>query len=345
MRKTTTKFNKRGLIAGVVVAGIAIVGAITGAAVNINLNNGKATITYSTETPTPTITLGEEEIQGIETGRGEAGGEVILEKVNGEEIKTVESVESSGPVVDVESQECPEGEECGRGASSLDNIDISSPQAFVNSMLGKCIDVDGHYGSQCWDELAAFWLKYTGRTFTTCGTGAIKGGIADGCWQKNAGNEFTMIWDQSKVVDGMFGIWKTGTWGHGGMTMGVVNNGYVTLLGQNQGGASCPGGGAAANIINLSTRDFIGGFLPKIWEQPEPEPEPEPTPTEDTVKVIVKAGDTLGEILRANGYTGKKLFGDDGLAQKIAEKNGISNRGLILPKQEIIVYKTLFASY
>lgn len=327
----TIRANKN-IIGVILAAAIAVAAGITGAAVNININKDKATITYSQDMTAPELVEG---IDDVEKGQGEI-------KVDGEEIKTVEAVESNGPVTEINNTNCPEGEECGRGAS-FPQLDISTPQAFANATLGQCIDVDGYYGAQCWDLEAAFWLNYVGRTLTTCGTGAAKGTIADGCWQINAGNEFDMVWDPTQLHPGDKAVFKTGTWGHIGTVLGYYNNGYITLLGQNQGGAPCPGGGAAANIINISLRDFIGAFRPKIWIQPEPAPEPTPEPEAETVKVVVKAGDTLGQILIDAGYTGDHLFGDDGLAQKIAEKNGIENRGLIYPKQEIVIYKELFS--
>ncbi|MEE0887901.1 MAG: LysM domain-containing protein [Candidatus Saccharimonadaceae bacterium] len=188
--------------------------------------------------------------------------------------------------------------------------------------------------------MSAFFYNYAGRILNTCGTGAAKGTIADGCWQKNAGNEFVMIWNPRDIQAGDIAVYSTGQWGHIGMAMGGYNNGYFALLGQNQGGRACPGGGAAGNIINLSTRDFIGAFRPKAYIKPEPKPEPEPTPeptpapAEDTY--TVRKGDTLGDIAYKLGwYTGKKMFGDDGYAQSLAEFNGIKNRGIIYPGQVI----------
>ena len=332
-------------IIGCIVGGVLLVAAaITGAVVNINIENGKtsATITFpSGETTQPVEVAPEvvENLSEIEYGQGEI-------KVNGEEIKTVESVESNGPVTEVNNTNCPEGEECGRGAN-VPTMDISSPEAFAKQALGVCIDVDGYFGAQCWDEMAAYFINYTGHTLYTCGTGAAKGTIQDGCWQKNAGNEFTMIWDKTQIQPGDIAVFSTGTWGHIGMAMGYYNNGYFTLLGQNQGGAPCPGGGAAGNIINISTRDFIGAFRPNIYIKPEPTPpSPEPTPTpSQTIEYIVKRGDTLGQILRDAGFTGSRLFGDGGLAQKVAEQNKIQNRGLIYPKQTIVIDKALVNVY
>ena len=88
----------------------------------------------------------------------------------------------------------------------------------------------------------------------------------------------------------------------------------------------------------IVTRDFIGAFRPKAYIKPEPEPAPTPKPTpapaEDTY--TVRKGETLGGIARKQGwYTGKKMFGDDGYAQALAEFNGIKNRGLIYPNMVI----------
>lgn len=290
----------KALIAVIVIAAIGIICGV-GVTVNINENGEvnsetqiitKSQVEYANEAQPATITVGDEAIEGIETGQGAIGEEANVET----EIPTVEAVESNGPVTEVNEQECPEGEECGMGAY-VPTLDISSPQAFANQTLGVCIDVDNFAGAQCWDSMAAFFINYTGHTLYTCGTGAAKGTIADGCWQQNAGDQFTMIWDPTQIQAGDIAVYSTGQWGHIGMAMGNYNNGYFTLLGQNQGGASCPGGGAAGNIINLSTRDFIGAFRPNIYIKPAPAPEPEPAPVDECkVREVVK-GDTLGKIM------------------------------------------------
>lgn len=66
---------------------------------------------------------------------------------------------------------------------------------------------------------------------------------------------------------------------------------------------------------------------------PTPEPTPEPiSPVDENGSYVVKHGDTLGGIALKMGWcNGCKLFGDDGLAQELAEKNGIENRGVIYP--------------
>ena len=51
---------------------------------------------------------------------------------------------------------------------------------------------------------------------------------------------------------------------------------------------------------------------------------------------VVRRGDTLGHIALRNGWHGTNgLFGDSGYTQRLAERNGIANRGLIYPGQRI----------
>ena len=51
---------------------------------------------------------------------------------------------------------------------------------------------------------------------------------------------------------------------------------------------------------------------------------------------VVRRGDTLGDIALRNGWHGTNgLFGNSGYTQRLAERNGIANRGLIYPGQKI----------
>lgn len=55
-----------------------------------------------------------------------------------------------------------------------------------------------------------------------------------------------------------------------------------------------------------------------------------------TGSYVVRRGDTLGDIVLRNGWHGANgLFGNSGYTQRLAEQNGIANRGLIYPGQRI----------
>ena len=204
-----------------------------------------------------------------------------------EDIVTVEEVDGNQL-----TNECPVDEpECGLGSYIYAPID--SPTVFKDYVLGGCWNTDGAYGAQCWDLADMFWQNYTGRNFSTCGTGAAKGSWD--CKEYNAGSEFELIYDPTSLQAGDWVIFGSGKYGHVGMAMGNYNNGYVALLGQNQGGSPCEGGGSSANIINISLNSFIGAFRPKSYIKPEPKPEP--IPVSNCIEWHVMQGDTMSKIM------------------------------------------------
>lgn len=217
----------------------------------------------------------------------------VVEDENGNtseiDLPTVESVEGE--------QVSDEELDFGQGAF----YDTSSPTAFKNSTLGKCIDFDSKFGAQCVDLAQAFVKSYANRWWSTCGTGAARG-LWD-CRDKNAGEDFELITDQNQLQAGDIVVFNGGQYGHVGMAMGPASNGYVALLGENQGGKGCSGGGAATNMINMSLATFRGAFRPKAYVVVEPKPEPTPAPvTHSTVTKkceswTLKKGDTLGKIM------------------------------------------------
>ena len=191
------------------------------------------------------------------------------------------------------STACPEDSiECAKGAN-LPYLDITSPETVLNSVLGQCVDFDGAYGSQCFDLMAYFQYVYTGRWLSANGTGAAYG-IWDARDYNNQGGEYELIYDTHDLQAGDWVIFHNGIYGHVGMALGGYNNGYIALLGTNQGGTPCVGGGAVANIINMNLASFSGAFRPKIWEK-----KPEPTPIVDECKrITLVEGDTLGSIMQ-----------------------------------------------
>lgn len=232
---------------------------------------------------TQAIELSEEQVPTlIETEGGAI--EVI-------EAPTVEAVEGNQL-----TNECPEGEEeCGQGRYVYAPTETFT--AFKDYTYGNCWDVDSAYGGQCWDLGALFWMNYTnnGRSLSTCGTGAAYG--AWNCKEQNAGDEFELIYDATQLQAGDWIIFGGGAFGHVGMALGGYNNGYVALLGQNQGGPACQGGGAATNIINISLKNFLGAFRPKTYIKPAPAPEPTPIPVSGCIEWGVARGDTMSKIM------------------------------------------------
>lgn len=176
-----------------------------------------------------------------------------------------------------------------------ETYDTSSPEAFKNDTLGKCIIANNYYGAQCVSLARVFWWSYADRDVSTCGTGMAKGMM--NCADENAGDDFVVYWSDSKdqIQAGDWLIFDGGEFGHVGMALGGNNNGYVALLGENQGGKACSEGGSATNIINISLKNLIGFYRPKDYIKVEPEPEP--IPISGCVLWHVERGDTMGKIM------------------------------------------------
>ena len=155
-----------------------------------------------------------------------------------------------------------------------ETYDVSSPEAFKNDTLGKCIIANNIYGAQCVSLARVFWWSYADRDVSTCGTGMAKGMM--NCAEENAGDDFVIYWADSKneIEAGDWLVFNGGMFGHVGMALGNVVNGYVTLLGENQGGHDCGEnvGGAATNIININIKNLIGFYRPKAYIKVTPEP-------------------------------------------------------------------------
>ena len=287
--------NKLKIIIGTII--IVAVAVLAGIGIDLNISDdGKVTINKSSESVPAVVELD--------------GQEQVIEA------QTVESVDAK---VVTPKDECPEGsEECAKGAY-LPPIDITSPSSFYNSVINQCIDFDGAYGSQCFDLMAYFHKAYTGRWLSANGTGAAYG-IWDARDYNNQGNEYELTAGTSGIRPGAFGIWHYGQHGHVALILSYPHDGYVTVLGTNQGGHACPGGGAAANIINLSLNNFSGTFMPRSWIPPEPTPEHEPVPAlSDVVEYTYAKGDQFGEVLIKLGLSnGSDLWGANG---KVAKYN------------------------
>ena len=285
IRNLLAKINIKKAIITIATAIFALLG---GATIAINIQNGvpHIEIRYA-EASVPTL---------IENEKGE------IEQI---EAPTVEAVDSEKIV---SKDECPEdSEECAKG-SYLPPIDITSPTTFYNSVINQCLDFDGAWGSQCYDEMAYFHYVYTGRWLSTAGTGGAYG-IWDARDYNNSGNEYELIYNAQDIKPGDWVIFHNGIYGHVGMALGYYNNGYVALLGTNQGGYACPGGGAAANVINISLATFSGAFRPRIWIQPEPQPEPTPSATGYTYV----EGDYFSAVIEKLGLsTENGLWGPNG---------------------------------
>lgn len=271
MPKANINLKKLDWKAIVTVLATLILGLVGGYTINMAYDPEKDTIELDVESEY-SIELSEEQIPAVITT----------------EEGTTETIEA--PTVEL----IDDGEALGEGEDAQGAWhDTSSPEAYKNSTLGQCIQ--NAYGGQCFALANDFWQNYAGRNLSSCGTGAAKG--TWNCKEQNAGDDFVLIYNSSEIQAGDWIVYSNGTYGHIGMALGGEYNGYVALLGQNQGGQRCSKGGAAANIINKSSRDFVGAYRPKAYIKPAPAPAPQPIPTTGCSEWDVVRGDTMSKIM------------------------------------------------
>lgn len=309
---------KKATVSAIIVTILAMIAAITGATININIEQDKynATIEYSEEAQPAMV---EDDL-----------GEIVEE----EAIPTVEEVDGGKFEDETTGVSTLEGDYEDLGAA-IETFDVSSPVAFRNATLGKCVYANNKWGAQCVSLSRSFWWSYAGRDVSTCGTGMAKGMM--NCAEQNAGDDFEIYWKDSawNIQAGDWLIFDGGQYGHVGMALGPVSNGYVALLGENQGGSPCEGGGAATNIINISIKNLIGYYRPKAYIKPAPEPEPtpEPTPKPEDGKVTYSyvKGDCFSRVLVKLGLDEGHLWGADGTVayytQQLVEQGVLDARG------------------
>lgn len=255
-RKTKSKKTKQtGIwkilipIISTILAGLAIVGIV-----NLPKKDVQVKIEYN-ETSTP-LTI---------AAKGEYN----------EEIPTIEDIDGGGKFQDMID---PENPVLYYEKGAIEEVDTSSPEAFKNSTLNRCIVASNYFGAQCVSLARAFWWDYAGFDVSTCGTGLAKGMME--CSEENARDKFKVIWNTDEIQEGTWIVLNGKTTGHICMALSKVNNGYVTCLGENQGGIPCEYGvgGAGTNIININVKNFIGGYTPLSYiSTPTPSPEPAPS--------------------------------------------------------------------
>lgn len=192
-----------------------------------------------------------------------------------EEIPTVDAIDGGGRFKDTINID-KDSDNFYYELGAIEDVDTSSVEGFKDSTLGRCIVASNYYGAQCVSLARAFWWSYAGFDVSTCGTGLAKGMMK--CAEENAKDKFKIIWNTDEIQKGTWIVLDGATTGHICMALSKVNNGYVTCLGENQGGVPCPYGvgGAGTNIINISVKQFIGGYTPLDYIEPEPTPMPMP---------------------------------------------------------------------
>ena len=143
-----------------------------------------------------------------------------------------------------------------------------SYDAFRNQVNENAYDVDNTYGAQCWDGVSLLWWNVTSnhRGFDTGGTGRAKGGWqVESARNVNAGTEFELITDKTKIKRGDILVFSLGDTGHVGFADQDYNGtNDISVFGQNQNYVP------SFSTYTYSLSTFIGAFRYKVWSDHEP---------------------------------------------------------------------------
>lgn len=137
-----------------------------------------------------------------------------------------------------------------------------TPQEFRNEVLGKRYDVDGYYGSQCWDGYA-YYMQKLGYPFANCTTS----GYVKDIWENRKTNGMLKHCMEVKSMQpGDICVFQAGNsytpLSHIAIFMKDNGNGTGVFLGQNQGGKN----GAFNEITLPYTYTYDTAFRPNCFK-------------------------------------------------------------------------------
>lgn len=140
---------------------------------------------------------------------------------------------------------------------------------FKAQVLGKGFDLDGAYGAQCFDGYAQY-CKFLGVSYASCTTS----GYVKDIWNNRHSNGILNYFDEvTEMEPGDIAVFKEAPatpYSHIAIFDSDIDGVNGRFLGQNQGGAAYPGGGAVFNITTLPySATFDTAFRPKSKPAPK----------------------------------------------------------------------------
>ncbi|RIN37043.1 CHAP domain-containing protein [Staphylococcus succinus] len=181
----------------------------------------------------------------------------------------------------------------------------SEVAAWAKGRIGKRLDVDGWYGSQCWDLPNYILKRYWG--FTTPGNAIAMG------WY-NYPKGFKKFNNTPSFVPkpGDFAVWGTGSFnngvGHVSIVVGPSTKSYFTSIDQNWINANGSYGSPASKIkhnYNGISKFVRPAYFPekKTNDGKDDVPEPKPTPEEEKKPVEKKKPKYVNKKVTKISYT------------------------------------------
>lgn len=127
---------------------------------------------------------------------------------------------------------------------------------FKNKWMNKGVDVDGHYGFQCWDSFAQWCVENNIPVIDTTPVEDGGSGYAQDLWEKKSSNGILKYFDEVEMMEeGDVAVFKKDpNWtpaSHVALFDHDAGGGFGWFFGQNQGGIPGAKGGACHNLVKL----------------------------------------------------------------------------------------------
>lgn len=127
---------------------------------------------------------------------------------------------------------------------------------FKNKWMNKGVDVDGHYGFQCWDSFAQWCVENNIPVIDTTPVEDGGSGYAQDLWEKKSSNGILKYFDEVEMMEeGDVAVFKKDpNWtptSHVALFDHDAGGGFGWFFGQNQGGIPGAEGGACHNLVKL----------------------------------------------------------------------------------------------
>lgn len=127
---------------------------------------------------------------------------------------------------------------------------------FKNKWMNKGVDVDGHYGFQCWDSFAQWCIENNIPVIDTTPVEDGGSGYAQDLWEKKSSNGILKYFDEVEMMEeGDVAVFKKDpNWtpaSHVALFDHDAGGGFGWFFGQNQGGIPGAKGGACHNLVKL----------------------------------------------------------------------------------------------
>ena len=178
-------------------------------------------------------------------------------------------------------------------------------EQFRKEVLGKRYDMDGYYGSQCWDGYA-YYMKWLGYAYANCTTTKLVKDI----WNNRKTNGMLKSCDEVTVMQpGDIAVFKETDWtpaSHIAMFVRDVDGQYGIFLGQNQGGIN-----GAFNEVKLPYyATYDTAFRPKCFKNSKPSTGGGNTNTSKKPDQVLTVGSKVQftGFLRVEKYSNGKVY-------------------------------------